>query len=483
MYREKLPSWLKHLDFMLLDLLALLIAFSLAFFLRAEQGGVATPGIYRNLLGVMTLIQIAVSVYAQSYKGILHRGLYQELIRCVQHVGLILLASVLYMFAAKISEDASRLILGYTAVLYLLLTYLFRCFWKWVIAKTHFSFGRRSLLIITTREMAKEVLANIDRETALSYVVAGISVEGDESSTERINRIPLLSGEKQTMEFLRSHWVDEVLSVMPDGKPLDERFQKEMSLMGLTVHTALADHFRHLGKRQVVEKFGAYAVVTTSFNVVTPGQMLVKRVMDVLGGIVGCIITGLLTLFIGPILLIKSPGPIFFAQERVGKNGKKFKIYKFRSMYMDAEERKKELMERNQIKDGMMFKMDEDPRIIGSQILPDGTYKKGIGNFIRDTSLDEFPQFFNVLKGDMSLVGTRPPTVDEWEKYELHHHARLATKPGITGMWQVSGRSKITDFEEVVRLDTQYIRQWNLGLDIKILLKTVMVVLKREGSM
>lgn len=158
-------------------------------------------------------------------------------------------------------------------------------------------------------------------------------------------------------------------------------------------------------------------------------------------------------------------------------------MYKFRSMYMDAEERKKELMAENRVKDGMMFKLDWDPRIIGSRQLPDGTVKKGIGNFMRDWSLDEFPQFINVLKGDMSLVGTRPPTVDEWEKYNLHHRARLATKPGVTGMWQVSGRSNITDFEEVVKLDTQYITEWSMGLDFRILLKTVGVVFKREGSM
>ena len=150
---------------------------------------------------------------------------------------------------------------------------------------------------------------------------------------------------------------------------------------------------------------------------------------------------------------------------------------------MDAEERKKELMAQNRVKDGMMFKLDWDPRIIGSKMLPDGTTKKGIGNIIRDWSLDEFPQFINVLKGDMSVVGTRPPTVDEWEKYELHHRVRLAMKPGVTGMWQVSGRSNITDFEEVVKLDTQYISQWNLGLDIKIIFKTVAVVFKKEGSM
>ena len=160
---------------------------------------------------------------------------------------------------------------------------------------------------------------------------------------------------------------------------------------------------------------------------------------------------------------------MFFSQERVGRNGRKFKIYKFRSMYPDAEERKKELMEKNKMQ-GLMFKMDDDPRIIP------------IGKFIRKTSLDEFPQFFNVLKGDMSLVGTRPPTVDEYEQYETHHRVRLAAKPGLTGMWQVSGRSDIVDFEEVVALDKKYIEEWNIGLDIRILLETVKVVLTGKGS-
>ena len=150
---------------------------------------------------------------------------------------------------------------------------------------------------------------------------------------------------------------------------------------------------------------------------------------------------------------------------------------------MDAEERKKELAAQNKVGDGMMFKMDFDPRIIGNKVLPNGKKKTGIGQFIRKTSLDEFPQFFNILVGDMSLVGTRPPTLDEWEKYEPHHRTRMSFRPGLTGLWQVSGRSNIIDFEEVVKLDTQYIDDWSLGLDIKILLKTVGVVFKDEGAL
>ena len=209
--------------------------------------------------------------------------------------------------------------------------------------------------------------------------------------------------------------------------------------------------------------------------------MAAKRLFDIIGGLVGCVLTAVIFVFIAPIIYIQSPGPIFFSQWRVGKNGRKFKIYKFRSMYMDAEERKKEYMAQNKM-NGLMFKMDDDPRIIGSEKKNKKGKPKGIGNFIRKTSLDEFPQFWNVLIGDMSLVGTRPPTVDEWEQYDENHRVRMCVKPGITGIWQVSGRSKITDFNEIVKLDTSYVRNWNILLDIVIILKTVGVVLRSDGA-
>ena len=192
--------------------------------------------------------------------------------------------------------------------------------------------------------------------------------------------------------------------------------------------------------------------------------------MDICGELIGIVLTGIACIVVVPAIKLSDPGPAFFSQERIGKNGRRFKIYKFRSMYMDAEARKKDLMDQNEMS-GLMFKMENDPRII-----------KKVGKFIRDTSIDELPQFWNVLKGDMSLVGTRPPTVEEYEMYEMHHLKRISIKPGITGMWQVSGRSDIKDFEEVVRLDTQYIMNWEISLDIKILLKTILVVLKKEGS-
>ena len=271
--------------------------------------------------------------------------------------------------------------------------------------------------------------------------------------------------------------------MISDNQPYPKKLINQLIETGVTIHLNLAKVSNTSGKKQFVEEIGPYTVLTTTMNYASERQLLIKRVMDIAGGLVGCLLTGIIFIFVAPAIYISSPGPIFFAQERVGKNGKKFKMYKFRSMYMDAEARKAELMKENKLGDGKMFKMDFDPRVIGNKILPDGTKKTGIGDFIRRTSLDEFPQFFNVLKGDMSVVGTRPPLVSETELYELHHYARLSIKPGITGLWQVSGRSDITDFEEVVRLDREYIDNWNVGMDIKILLKTVAVVLKKDGSM
>ena len=177
--------------------------------------------------------------------------------------------------------------------------------------------------------------------------------------------------------------VDEVFVNLPDDAPYPEMLLNQLTEMGAVVHMKLAKTSNLIGEKKFVERLGIYTVLTTSINYVTAKQLFMKRALDILGGLVGCLITLILTVILGPLIYIQSPGPIFFSQVRVGKNGKKFKIYKFRSMYMDAEERKKELMKQNRVKDGMMFKLEWDPRIIGTKKLPDGTIKKGIGNIIR----------------------------------------------------------------------------------------------------
>ena len=366
-----------------------------------------------------------------------------------------------------------------------MLTYGTRLLWKKHILRTLHLKQNKSVLVITNFDRLSQVEKDIRAKRYVMFQISGVAVTGNmpEDHPTEIAGIPLVAAGDYVVEYLCREWVDEVFVNLPLQSAQLDDLVRQLNEMGITVHIQLADKLMVGTQRQFVERLGGYTVLTTSINTISTGELFVKRLFDIIGGLVGCVLTGILFLFLAPAIKIQSPGPVFFSQIRVGKNGKKFKLYKFRSMYTDAEERKAQLATENRVTDGLMFKLDFDPRIIGCRQLPDGTVKKGIGNFIRDWSFDEFPQFWNVLKGDMSLVGTRPPTEDEWVRYELHHRSRLAIKPGITGMWQVSGRSNITDFEKVVELDRYYILNWSLGLDVKILFRTVPEVVKKNGSM
>lgn len=196
----------------------------------------------------------------------------------------------------------------------------------------------------------------------------------------------------------------------------------------------------------------------------------VKRLLDIVGAIVGLGITSVAIIPIAIAIKLSSPGPILFGQTRLGWMGKRFTIWKFRSMYTDAEARLKELIAENQQSDAKTFKMENDPRITP------------VGKFLRKSSLDELPQFWNVLKGEMSLVGTRPPTPNEVDIYEVPEWQRLDVKPGMTGEWQVNGRSSIRNFEDIIKLDLRYQQNWSLAYDLKLIIKTIVVVFRKDSG-
>ena len=439
--------------------------------------------IYRNMAVFLELADLIVIFAYGTMKSVLKRGYYRDFVVTVKHSVMVGALAVLYLFMLQQGQKFSRLALILTIVIYLLLTYLVRELWKKFLRKKMEDGGERKLLIITSEDAAEQVVVNMKENNYARYTLAGVAVIDADWTGKKVHGVPVVANEETAAMYVCQEWIDEFLIFISEALPYPSELIEQLTETGVTIHLNLAKITNVPGKKQFVEKVGNYTVLTTSINYASSKQLMLKRLMDIAGGLVGCILTGIICVFVGPAIYIASPGPIFFAQERVGKNGKKFKMYKFRSMYMDAEERKAELMKDNKLGDGKMFKLDFDPRVIGNKILPDGTHKTGIGDFIRRTSLDEFPQFFNVLKGDMSIIGTRPPLISETSLYELHHRARLAIKPGITGMWQVSGRSDITDFEEVVRLDKEYIENWNIGMDIKILFKTVLVVFRKDGSM
>lgn len=483
MYRKDSERWLKHIDFIVLDMICLQLAYVLAYAISGYGFNPYAIIIYRNMAVFLELADLIVIFAYGTMKSVLKRGYYRDFVVTVKHSVMVGALAVLYLFMLQQGQKFSRLALILTIVIYLLLTYLVRELWKKFLRKKMEDGGERKLLIITSEDAAEQVVVNMKENNYARYTLAGVAVIDADWTGKKVHGVPVVANEETAAMYVCQEWIDEVLIVISEVLPYPSELIEQLTETGVTIHLNLAKITNVPGKKQFVEKVGNYTVLTTSINYASSKQLMLKRLMDIAGGLVGCILTGIICVFVGPAIYIASPGPIFFAQERVGKNGKKFKMYKFRSMYMDAEERKAELMKDNKLGDGKMFKLDFDPRVIGNKILPDGTHKTGIGDFIRRTSLDEFPQFFNVLKGDMSIIGTRPPLISETNLYELHHRARLAIKPGITGMWQVSGRSDITDFEEVVRLDKEYITNWNIGLDIKILFRTVMVVLRKDGSM
>lgn len=272
-------------------------------------------------------------------------------------------------------------------------------------------------------------------------------------------------------ELIHEHYIDQVYIIQKRDMelPFTQKYVDLCIDMGVTVRL-IVDFYKRRRANSYVSTVGTYPVITYHTVSLNTYEQVVKRLVDILGGFVGCVLFAPIMLVTAIAIKIDSPGPVFFKQVRVGQNGRHFKIYKFRSMYIDAEERKKELMAQNEIDGGIMFKMKDDPRITR------------VGKFIRKFSIDELPQFFNVLLGSMSLVGTRPPTVDEVEKYARKHWRRISIKPGLTGMWQVSGRSNITDFEEIVEMDVEYIDNWSLFMDIRLIFKTVWVVLKHEDA-
>lgn len=482
MYRKNSNGWVKHIDFIILDLLCVQLAFYISYVLRQGDWNPYVNPLYRNMAVFVELADLLIIFIFEFYKNVLKRGYYKEFVESIKQALMLLLVSSLYLVAVQDGNDYSRVALFRMVGIYAATTYIVRLLWKQILKHRMKNGEEVSLVIVTSQKIARDVVRNIKEKNYNMYKITGVIVLDRDMYGTIIGGVPVVANADNAAEYLLQNWVDEVFFNVDRSVAYPKELIDRCSEMGLTIHMNLAQISDSTLGKESIGKVGGYTVLTSSINVMTMRQAFMKRTIDIMAGIVGCIATVIIFIFIAPIIYIKSPGPIFFAQERIGQNGKPFKMYKFRSMYLDAEERKAELMKENKMSNNLMFKMDFDPRIIGNKILPDGTKKTGIGQFIRSTSLDEFPQFWNVLKGDLSVVGFRPCLQSEFSEYSFHHRSRISMKPGITGMWQVSGRSDITDFEEVVRLDTEYIRNWSMGLDLRILFKTVSTVLHRDGS-
>jgi exopolysaccharide biosynthesis polyprenyl glycosylphosphotransferase len=288
-----------------------------------------------------------------------------------------------------------------------------------------------------------------------------------------IKKLDLTSPVTRFEEVLKKSYVEEVFFCVPrhvtkNGFIIDPYLQicEEMGrparvFLNIIDSTRFASWNYH--------KFMDRPTIISHTVELDPDQLLFKRIFDITGSIAGLILLGISYLIFAPLIKLMSPGPVFFKQLRVGRNGRRFTMYKYRSMTADAEERKKELLDRNEL-EGAIFKIKDDPRVTR------------LGRLMRKFSFDELPQFINVFRGDMSLVGTRPPTPDEVHSYQKWHYRRMSIRPGMTGLWQVSGRNRIQNFNEIVKLDLKYIDSWSIWLDIQILFKTFFVIFQRDAA-
>lgn len=454
-----------------LECLCIVLSFTLAVLTRGlEASYLSFSKTYITMLACILFFHL-LSYYLFDWNtNIFRRGYYVELVAVLKYNIVLILFLSFFLFVTKMSEDFSRLVFVYFFGYNILLTYLGHL----VLKKYFTSFYRTSsssnkVFVITTSPYAESLLKKFSSSTEWSFEVTGIALLDRAEDGGVVLGIPVIAHGADLFEQFKTRVVDEVFIHLPDySKESIEELIIKFESMGITVHVNI-DYFNNVMAHKTTEIFAGFTVLSYEASVFDYRRLFIKRIIDIIGALVGLAITAVLTPFIALAIKLDSRGPVFFAQKRVGKNGRYFKLYKFRSMYVDAEARKKELMAQNEM-DGPMFKVEHDPRITR------------VGAFLRKTSLDELPQFYNILIGNMSLVGTRPPTVDEFNQYDLYYRRRLSIKPGLTGLWQVSGRSDITDFKEVVKLDLEYIDNWSLSSDIRILLMTVWVVVMKKGA-
>lgn len=460
----------------LMDMACILVSYLIATYLRyMGKNDYGNKTLHYMVCIVFLLFSVIYSFLADWNRDFMIRGYILEFISVIRFVSVMIIGSIAVVFFLRWSSILSRFVIINFIWIDILLTYVARIIFK-SYYRRHISLDSNvsRVVVIAEKELMEKTLLRLQEKSGwLGYKVVRAYCadmkEPENSEPWYVGDVHVHYGIDDLTSRLITDPFDEVFINTPN---ISQSSMQDLILgfeeMGVTTHYNL--ELPSVGKASTeVGEFMNYSVLTYSMFRKSYKKLLIKRVVDIIGALVGLLLTGILTIFLAPAIKLDSPGPVFFSQIRVGKNGRRFKIYKFRSMYADAEERKKELESQNEM-NGLMFKMEKDPRVTK------------VGAFIRKTSLDEFPQFLNVLKGEMSLVGTRPPTEEEFKQYNEHYRRRLSMTPGLTGLWQISGRSNIEDFDEVVKLDLKYIDNWSLTEDFKILLQTVGVVLFGKGA-
>lgn len=461
MYKRSILGWAKHWDFILIDMLSLQLSYILAYLIRygslevyKVSNGITT---YRTTGIVLFFLSIIVAIFFSTMHNVLRRGVWEEIKHTLAQAALVTAGVVLLLYTDKSAERFSRGVLWITVGLYFVISFITRLAYKQILMSHKKTAKKRSLLLVGDLKGIEKALSAFKAHPEEGIDVKGLvvlapstpsdedmtSTSSDEQNATGIGGvmygIPIVADQQGAAEYIRKEWIDEVYFAVEDYTLIPTTLMEQCSEMAVTIHQQMFKTEKIKGT-QWVDKIAKMPVLTTSINVPKPRSIILKRVLDIITGAFLSIAAGILLLIVTPVIKKKSPGPVLLKHERVGLNGKKFDMYTSRTMYMPTDEK--------------------------TGIIP------GVGEFLRKTRFEDLPKGFNVFLGTMSLVGVRAPSVAEWEGYEYRHRARLSCKPGITGLWQASGRAKTMSFEEATELDTEYIKNWSVGLDLQILFKT-----------
>ena len=463
------------------DVMALSASFRIAYWIRSRflssaYGSVPEFSTYAWAIWVVApsfVLAMASFKLYQSATYRTRRGIVRLTLESVV-LGTLIVLGALYMMK---QFDMSRLVLNILAMLCALVLPAEKLAMKEILDRTGKYRRKRQrwqVLIIGEHDEADAYLRLLGEHPHWGVTVAGIVspaqiVRGAAAASARGSAGYAIVTSVDWRELLKGYVVDEIVAVSEWSRTsLFGDLQEACSERGLIFRMLVTMPPPPFGRYDVDNVgSGSYLV---SLETVPQNflPLMAKRAIDVAGSMAGLAACGLVYACYAPILWWQSPGPVFFKQKRGGHNGRIFTVYKFRTMHVDAEQHLTEVLSRNRV-NGVMFKMENDPRIVGC------------GRFMRRTHLDELPQFWNVLKGDMSIVGPRPNPAREVAHYGYRHHRRLSMKPGITGLFQINGHSAVPDFEKVVELDCAYIDQWSIWLDCKIIARTIVKMTRADG--
>jgi exopolysaccharide biosynthesis polyprenyl glycosylphosphotransferase len=464
---------------MLGDAVLINVAFGLAYWLRYEQQLLAQvdPANDAPYLAYLpfslgtTLLLLLIFKIDGVYDRRRGRPWLEDVYRIANGTttSVVILLAIIFLLIYFRPLSYSRIMFLAAAALIVLLLSVYRLIFGWVehVLRRR-GVGVERLLVVGDGDMGRAVMANVVARPDLGYQVIGFLHDGVDGEVGDIGRFKALGKIDDLSRVLAYHAADQVIITLPWTQPRKIlELVRQVERAGARVRI-VPDLFQLSLSQVDVNDLGGIPLIGVKEVAISRGGRLFKRLVDVfVAGLVVVLLSPLLAL-IALAIKLDSRGPVLFRQTRVGQRGRPFTIYKFRSMREGAEEEQAKLVEMNEAS-GPLFKMRNDPRLTR------------VGRILRRTSLDELPQFFNVLRGEMSLVGPRPPVPAEVEQYQPWHRQRLEVAPGITGLWQVSGRSDL-DFDEMVLLDLYYIEAWSFFMDFQILLRTIPALLTGRGA-